>query len=71
MLTCCIREAVRVSGVLAAVGVSPFGWQLHNIRERSVTYTVGRAHLHEVDGPRLQLLQQGHGMNSYDHGLNT
>lgn len=63
MFTCRIREAVRVPGVLAA-GVSSLQWQLHNVRERPVTDLVGGGDFHQVDIPRLQLLQQGHCMAS-------
>lgn len=60
MLTCCMWEAVRVPGVLAAVGVSTLQCQLHNVRERPITELVGGRDFHQVDIPRLQLLQQGH-----------
>ena len=46
MLTCCIWEAVRVSGVLAAVGISTRRHQLHNVRERPVTDLVGGRDFH-------------------------
>jgi len=57
MLTCCIWEVVRVPGVLAAVHVSTPQCQLHDVRERSVTYPIGGAYLHQVHIPWLQLLQ--------------
>lgn len=60
MFTCCIWEAVGVPGVLAAVVVSTPQCQLHNVRERPVTHLVGGRDFHQVDIPRLQLLQQGH-----------
>lgn len=62
MLTCCIQELVRVPGVLAAVGVPTLRQQLHGVRERPVTDLVGGRDFHQVDVPRLQLLQQGHCM---------
>lgn len=64
MLTCCVGEAVGVPGVLAAVGVSTLQSQLHGGREGPVPDLVGGRDLHQVDVPRLQLLQQGHGMAS-------
>lgn len=64
MLTCCIRDPVRVPGVLAAVSDSTLRCQLHGVRERSVTDLVGGRDFHQVDIPRLQLLQQGHRMGS-------
>lgn len=64
MPTCRIQDFVRVPGVLAAVGVPPLRHQLHGAGERSVTNLVGSRDFHQVDIPRLQLLQQGHCVGS-------
>lgn len=64
MLTCCVWDSVRVPGVLAAVSDSTFRCQLHSVGERPVTDLVGGRDFHQVDIPRLQLLQQGHRMGS-------
>lgn len=60
MCTCCIGEVFRVPGVFAAVFVSILQSQLHDLRERPVTHLVGGRYFHQVDVPRLQLLQQRH-----------
>lgn len=61
--TCCLRTGV--SGVLAAVAVSPLGCQFHDGRERTVTDPVSSRDFHQVDAPRLQLLQESHRMGPW------
>lgn len=64
--TCCIRDPVRMPGVLAAVvGASTLRRQLHGVGERSVADLVGGRDFHQVDAPGLQLLQQGHRMGPW------
>lgn len=51
-----------MSGVLAAVGVSTVGRQLHGLRERPVAHLVRGTDFYQVDSPRFQLFQESHCM---------
>lgn len=57
-----VRVGVRMSGILVAVWAATLGQQLHSVGERTVADLVGRRDFHKVDVPRLQLLQQSHGV---------
>lgn len=70
LLTCCVRGAVRVPGVLASVGVSSPHCHLHNVREGPIANLIGGRDLHQVHVPWLQLLQQGHCMASWKRQQN-
>lgn len=56
LITCCVWKAVRVPGVLAAVGISTLQCQLHNVREWPITNLVGGRYLQQIEIPGLQLL---------------
>lgn len=62
MITCPVWVAVRVT--VGAVVVSSLQRQLHDVGERTITNLVGGRNLHQVDVPWLQLLQQGHSVDS-------